>query len=70
MKGTVPPPLEPTGQSTEEAEQIAGATGIKSEKKSAEGKIKMEQTEQETAEHILSQLVENKSGPVLAAQRI
>ena len=41
MKGTVPPPpLEPTGQSAEEAEQMAGATGIKSEKKSAEGKNK------------------------------
>lgn len=28
MKGTVPPPtLQPTGESTEEAEQNAGATG-------------------------------------------
>ena len=31
MKGTVPP-LEPTGESTEEAEQNAGATGVKAEK--------------------------------------
>ncbi|KAK2558824.1 hypothetical protein P5673_019039, partial [Acropora cervicornis] len=48
MKGTVPP-LEPTGESTEETEQNTGATGVKSGKKSAEGKMKKEQTEQGTA---------------------
>ena len=61
MKETVPP-LEPTGESTEEAEQNAGATGVKSEKKSAEGKIKKEQVEQGD---ILSQLEKTKAVPSL-----
>ena len=60
MKGTVPP-LEPTGESTEETEQNTGATGVKSGKKSAEGKMKKEQTEQGTAVHILSQLEKTKA---------
>ena len=64
MKGTVPP-LEPTGESTEEAEQKTGATGVKSEKESAEGKIKKEQTEQGAAEQILSQLEKTKAVPSL-----
>ena len=64
MKGTVPP-LEPMGELTEEAEQNAGATGVKSGKKSAEGKIKKEQTEQGTAVNILSQLEKTKAVPSL-----
>ena len=64
MKGTVPP-LEPTGQSTEEAEQKTGATGVKSEKKSAEGKIKKKQTEQGAVEQMLSELEKTKAVPSL-----
>ena len=55
MKGTAPP-LEPTGESTEEAEQKAGSTGVKSEKKSPEVEIKKEQVEKGVAERILSEL--------------
>ena len=62
MKGTVPP-LEPKGESTKEAKQNAGATGIKNEKKSAEGKMKKEQAEKGRAEHILSQLEKTKAIP-------
>ena len=59
MKGTVPP-LEAKGESTKEAKQNAGATGIKNEKKSAEGKMKKEQAEKGTAE---SQLEKTKAVP-------
>ena len=70
MKGTAPP-LEPTGESTEEAKQKAGANGVKSENKSAEVKIKKEQVEQGAAEHILSELEKTKAVPsLLTAQRI
>ena len=67
MKGTVPP-LEPSGESTEEAEQNAGATAEKNGKKSAEEKIKKEQAEQGTAEHILSQLEKTKVVPSLLSR--
>ena len=39
MKGTVPP-LEPTGESTEEVEQKTGATGVKSKKRALREKSK------------------------------
>ena len=64
MKGTVPP-LEPTGESTKEVKQKTGATGVKSEKKSAEGKIKKEQTEQGAVEQMLSELEKTKAVPSL-----
>ena len=40
------PPLEPTGESTEEEEQKTAATVGKSEKKSADEKMNKEQVEQ------------------------
>ena len=72
MKGTVPP-LEPAGESTEEAEQKTektGATGVKSEKESAEGKIKKRADRTRGSRTNFESAGENKSGPVLAAQRI
>ena len=67
MKGTVPP-LEPAGESTEEAEQKTGATGVKSEKESAEGKIKKRADRTRGSRTNFESAGENKSGPVLAAQ--
>ena len=64
MKGTVPP-LEPTGESTEEAKQRAGTTGVKRENKSTEVKIKKLQVKQGAAEHILSELEKTKAVPSL-----
>ena len=59
MKGTVPPSRS-KGRITKEAKQNAAATGIKNEKKSAEGKMKREQAEKGTAE---SQLEKTKAVP-------
>ena len=69
MKGTVPP-LEPTGESTEEAKQKAGATGVKSENKSAEVKIKKRASRTRGSRAYFEWAGENKSGPLLTAQRI
>ena len=68
MKGTVPP-LEPT-ESTEEAEQNAGATGVKSGKKERRGKNKKRANRTRDSGEYFESARENKSGPVLAAQRI
>ena len=63
LKGTVPS-LEPTGESTDEAKQTVGATAVKSENKITEGKKK------EQGNGYFEPAGENKSGPVLVAQRI
>lgn len=63
VKGTVPP-LEQSGESTGEAKQKAAASGVKSEKVSAEEKPKQEQVEQ-GAEDILCQLAKTKAVPSL-----